>query len=127
MDADETQISKDQPLIFDAFPTKVDQIPNMDARASQFIQELGFVCRLIGCVRLEFHNDFISHQQVSRVIPDHDTFELHVNLRFQLNLYAARLKLNLHGTLIHFFEKPEAENIVNLKRRTDKLLCYRLK
>ena len=118
--------SKDHPLIFHLFATKINQVTQLYSRAAKLVEQLGFVEGLIDCVRLQFHNDFSCNQQIGGIVSHDDVFELNLNFRLQFNLHAAQLKFNLQGTLINLLQKFETKQVVNLKRRADELLRYRL-
>ena len=122
MDTDETQILENKTSVFNALPAEVNEIANVDAGATRFIQKLGFVRRLINGICLPCHNNFIGYQQVGGVIADDDSFELNLNLCFKLHFYASCLQLYLHGALINLLQKPKTENVVNFKSRADQLL-----
>jgi len=118
--------SKDHPFVFHLFAAKINQVTQLYASAAEFIKQLSLVEGLIGCISLQFHNDFSFNQQIGGIVTHDDAFELNLNFRLQLNLNAAQLKLNLHGALINLLQKPETKQVVNFKRRADELLRQRL-
>jgi len=119
--------SKDHPFIFHFFPAKINQVTQLYSRAAKLVEQLCFMGRLITYVCFKFHDDFVGHQQISGIIANDDAFELNLDFWLHFNLYIARLQLGLHRPLMNLFQKSETENIVNLKCRTNDLLCHRLK
>jgi len=113
-------------FIFHPLAAKVNQITQPDSGATQFIQQLGFMRRLINRVSLQLHDDLFNYQQIGGVITDNNAFELNLNFGFKLHLHSTQLQFSLHGALIDFFQKPKAENIVNFKCGTNQMLRHRL-
>jgi len=118
--------SKNHPFIFNPFAAKINEVTNPYPRATQFIQKLRFMSRLIGRVSLQLHDDFLFHKEVSQIIPNNDAFELNLYSWLKLHPYATREEFNLHRPLINFFEESEAKDVMNLKRGPNQMLRYRL-
>ena len=87
--------SENHAYVFRFFTTKINQISQPDSSATQFIQQLGFVSRLVNNIRLQFDDDFICHQQIGSVITYNDAFELDLYFWFKLHLDTSQMKFCL--------------------------------